>query len=150
MFRRFDPVSALSLSRRSFSTAICRSDCHATRGYCESPGECRCRLGWAGETCRECQVLPGCQNGYCTKPLECRCKEGWSGILCQTGNALTPCAAMALIPPSYRLSFSSGSAPAHGSRPVLCALQPSARTTATRSAGTAGSPENAGTVRTRR
>lgn len=44
----------------------------------------RCRLGWAGETCKECQVLPGCQHGYCTKPLECRCKEGWTGILCQT------------------------------------------------------------------
>lgn len=40
-------------------TAICREDCHPTRGYCEAPNECRCRLGWAGPTCKECQVLPG-------------------------------------------------------------------------------------------
>jgi len=45
---------------------------------------CRCRLGWAGETCTDCQVLPGCQHGYCTKPLECRCHEGYTGLLCQT------------------------------------------------------------------
>lgn len=46
------------------------------------PGECRCRLGWAGPTCKECQVLPGCQHGSCTKPLECKCHPGWTGILC--------------------------------------------------------------------
>ena len=45
---------------------------------------CRCRLGWAGEICTDCQVLPGCQHGYCTKPLECRCHEGYTGLLCQT------------------------------------------------------------------
>jgi len=44
----------------------------------------RCRLGWAGEICTDCQVLPGCQHGYCTKPLECRCHEGYTGLLCQT------------------------------------------------------------------
>lgn len=63
-------------------TAICRNDCHQTRGYCEMPSECRCRLGWAGPTCKECQVLPGCQHGSCTKPLECKCHPGWMGILC--------------------------------------------------------------------
>lgn len=63
-------------------TAICRSDCHQTRGYCELPGECKCRLGWAGPTCKECQVLPGCQHGTCSQPLECKCKPGWMGILC--------------------------------------------------------------------
>lgn len=36
--------------------AICRDDCHSTRGYCEVPNECRCRLGWAGPTCKDCQV----------------------------------------------------------------------------------------------
>lgn len=46
------------------------------------PAECRCRLGWAGPTCKECQVLPGCQHGSCTKPLECKCHPGWTGILC--------------------------------------------------------------------
>lgn len=64
-------------------TAICRTDCHQTRGYCEAPGECRCRLGWSGPTCKECQVLPGCQHGTCTKPLECKCLPGYTGILCQ-------------------------------------------------------------------
>lgn len=39
--------------------AICRDDCHPTRGYCDMPTECRCRLGWSGATCKECQVLPG-------------------------------------------------------------------------------------------
>lgn len=64
--------------------AICRLDCHSTRGYCDSPGDCKCRLGWAGKTCKECQVLPGCQHGYCGKPLECKCHPGYTGILCQT------------------------------------------------------------------
>lgn len=62
--------------------AICREDCHSTRGYCEVPNDCRCRLGWSGPTCKECQVLPGCQHGSCTKPLECKCDPGWTGILC--------------------------------------------------------------------
>ncbi|XP_058831374.1 delta-like protein 1 [Topomyia yanbarensis] len=66
------------------SEPICRADCHPSRGYCEKPGECRCRLGWSGPTCRDCQVLPGCQRGTCTKPLECKCMPGWTGILCQT------------------------------------------------------------------
>lgn len=65
-------------------TAICRTDCHQTRGYCEAPGECRCRLGWAGPICKECQVLPGCQHGTCSKPLECKCLPGYTGILCQS------------------------------------------------------------------
>lgn len=62
---------------------MCRDDCHKTRGYCEYPGECRCRLGWAGPACRDCQVLPGCVHGTCSKPLECRCMPGFTGILCQ-------------------------------------------------------------------
>lgn len=70
------------LSSTSFS-AICRHDCHTTRGYCDVPGDCRCRLGWAGKTCQECQVLPGCVHGYCDKPLECKCFPGYTGILCQ-------------------------------------------------------------------
>ncbi|KAJ8978804.1 hypothetical protein NQ317_014274, partial [Molorchus minor] len=61
----------------------CRTDCHPTRGYCDTPGDCRCRIGWAGPTCKECQVLPGCVHGYCEKPLECKCHPGYTGILCQ-------------------------------------------------------------------
>ena len=64
--------------------AICKENCHSSRGYCDLPNECKCRIGWAGQTCRECQVLPGCLNGYCTKPLECKCHPGYTGILCQT------------------------------------------------------------------
>lgn len=45
----------------------------------------RCRVGWTGELCNECQTLPGCRNAYCKKPLDCICKPGWTGILCQTG-----------------------------------------------------------------
>lgn len=69
--------------------AICRSDCHATRGYCDMPGDCKCRIGWAGRTCKECQVLPGCVHGYCEKPLECKCYPGYTGILCQTRKHLS-------------------------------------------------------------
>lgn len=65
-------------------SAVCRSDCHPARGYCEAPNECRCRLGWQGRNCTECQTLPGCRHGTCRKPLECRCKPGYTGILCQT------------------------------------------------------------------
>lgn len=64
--------------------AICRKGCHQTRGYCEKAGDCRCRLGWSGPTCHDCQVLPGCQHGTCEKPLECKCLKGYTGILCQT------------------------------------------------------------------
>lgn len=64
--------------------ATCRRGCHNTRGYCESPGECRCRLGWAGRNCSECAVLPGCQYGTCSKPLECHCMAGYTGLLCTT------------------------------------------------------------------
>lgn len=70
--------------------AICKNDCHQTRGYCDSPGECRCRLGWAGPTCKDCQVLPGCQHGTCSKPLECKCLPGYTGILCQNGRFKCP------------------------------------------------------------
>lgn len=44
---------------------------------------CRCRLGWTGDLCKECQPLPGCMHGTCSKPLECKCEKGWQGILCQ-------------------------------------------------------------------
>lgn len=68
-----------------FYKAICREDCHPTHGYCEAAGECRCRIGYAGKTCRDCQVLPGCQHGTCTNPLECKCFPGWRGFLCEQG-----------------------------------------------------------------
>ncbi|RXG55511.1 Protein jagged-2 [Armadillidium vulgare] len=66
------------------SIPVCKEGCHSTRGYCKYPNECRCRIGWGGETCEECKPLPGCVNGYCIKPLECKCREGWTGLYCNT------------------------------------------------------------------
>jgi hypothetical protein len=28
--------------------AVCASGCHPTHGYCEKPGECKCKFGWTG------------------------------------------------------------------------------------------------------
>ena len=28
---------------------VCRSGCHETHGFCQKPGECRCKFGWTGE-----------------------------------------------------------------------------------------------------
>merc|ERR1719320_2013137 len=51
-------------------------------GTCYHPGECRCRLGYQGEGCRECVAYPGCVNGDCAEPYDCNCKPGWRGHLC--------------------------------------------------------------------
>lgn len=83
---RFKPFQFISTNIKYFFSAICKSGCHQTRGYCEQPGECRCRLGWSGATCHGCQVLPGCIHGDCDKPLECKCQPGYRGLLCQSGN----------------------------------------------------------------
>lgn len=53
-----------------------------TKGYCQRPGECRCRIGYTGELCDKCIPLPGCQHGDCTKPFECLCRPGWDGLFC--------------------------------------------------------------------
>ncbi|XP_033209805.1 delta-like protein C [Belonocnema kinseyi] len=66
------------------SEPICASDCNPSQGYCDKPGECKCRLGWQGHKCKQCAVLPGCVHGTCQGPLECRCNPGWTGLLCQT------------------------------------------------------------------
>ena len=42
----------------------------------------RCRDGWTGRLCNECQRYPGCQHGSCNKPWECNCLSGWGGLFC--------------------------------------------------------------------
>ena len=42
----------------------------------------RCRDGWTGRLCNECQRYPGCQHGSCNKPWECNCHSGWGGLFC--------------------------------------------------------------------
>ena len=42
----------------------------------------RCRDGWTGRLCNECQRYPGCQHGSCNKPWECNCLNGWGGLFC--------------------------------------------------------------------
>lgn len=42
----------------------------------------RCKAGWKGPNCDECEVYPGCVHGYCVKKWDCICKEGWGGLFC--------------------------------------------------------------------
>ncbi|KAK1785937.1 hypothetical protein P4O66_017687, partial [Electrophorus voltai] len=66
----------------SFLTAICSSGCSDEHGYCETPGKCKCRIGWQGPLCDKCERHPGCLHGTCSQPWQCNCKEGWGGLLC--------------------------------------------------------------------
>ncbi|CAB1334897.1 unnamed protein product, partial [Coregonus sp. 'balchen'] len=59
----------------------CSAGCNPENGYCENPGECRCRPGWHGVTCKQCMPFPGCLHGTCEKAWQCICKEGWMGSL---------------------------------------------------------------------
>ena len=40
--------------------AVCGDNCHVVGGFCTSPGECRCRSGWSGRLCDQCEPRPGC------------------------------------------------------------------------------------------
>ncbi|XP_050537689.1 delta-like protein 1 isoform X2 [Daktulosphaira vitifoliae] len=61
---------------------ICKKGCDPIQGFCKRPNECRCKLGFYGDTCNTCIPLPGCQHGYCNNSFECKCEEGWDGIFC--------------------------------------------------------------------
>lgn len=62
--------------------AICLAECSRSHGYCEKPGECKCRIGWQGPSCDECVRYPGCLHGSCLQPWQCNCQEGWGGLFC--------------------------------------------------------------------
>ena len=42
----------------------------------------RCKSGYKGPTCDECELYPGCVHGTCTEKWQCICKEGWGGLFC--------------------------------------------------------------------
>lgn len=65
-----------------FSPAICSSGCSKDHGFCEEPGDCKCRLGWEGPACDQCSRHPNCLHGTCSQPGQCNCKEGWGGLFC--------------------------------------------------------------------
>lgn len=99
-------------------TAICSSDCSERHGYCESPGECKCRLGWQGPSCSECVHYPGCLHGTCSQPWQCVCKEGWGGLFCnQDLNYCTnhkPCANGATCTNTGQGSYTCTCRPGYG------------------------------------
>ncbi|XP_068110807.1 protein delta homolog 1 isoform X2 [Hyperolius riggenbachi] len=75
----------------SATQGACRPGCHPDNGFCESPGECRCRPGWRGQFCDQCVPFPGCLHGSCNKPWQCVCEDGWIGSHCNID--IHPCAA---------------------------------------------------------
>uniref|UniRef100_A0A672PFX1 DeltaB n=1 Tax=Sinocyclocheilus grahami TaxID=75366 RepID=A0A672PFX1_SINGR len=98
--------------------SICSSDCSERHGYCESPGECKCRLGWQGPSCNECVHYPGCLHGTCSQPWQCVCKEGWGGLFCnQDLNYCTnhkPCANGATCTNTGQGSYTCTCRPGYG------------------------------------
>ncbi|XP_076446952.1 uncharacterized protein LOC143284175 [Babylonia areolata] len=70
----------------SCDRAQCSEECSASHGFCLEPFKCRCRLGWRGVHCSQCQTFPDCLHGYCTEALQCLCETGWSGSLCNIDN----------------------------------------------------------------
>ncbi|XP_018619627.1 protein delta homolog 1 isoform X1 [Scleropages formosus] len=60
----------------------CSAGCSPENGFCETPGECRCRPGWRGATCEQCVPSPACVHGTCVSAWQCICEAGWSGDNC--------------------------------------------------------------------
>lgn len=113
-------LCVVCLTPLSFSppTAICSADCSERHGFCESPGECKCRLGWQGPSCNECVHYPGCLHGTCSQPWQCVCKEGWGGLFCnQDLNYCTnhkPCANGATCTNTGQGSYTCTCRPGYG------------------------------------
>ncbi|XP_070197504.1 delta-like protein B [Littorina saxatilis] len=70
----------------SCDRAECSEECRSAHGFCEAPNQCRCRLGWRGALCSQCQTFPDCLHGSCTDAWQCLCQQGWSGSLCNIDN----------------------------------------------------------------
>ncbi|KAM6973062.1 protein delta homolog 1 [Aplochiton taeniatus] len=66
----------------------CSAGCNLENGFCEKPGECRCRAGWQGPSCDQCIPFPGCLHGTCEKAWQCVCQDGWLGSQCDQDNNL--------------------------------------------------------------
>uniref|UniRef100_A0A8K9XB50 DeltaB n=1 Tax=Oncorhynchus mykiss TaxID=8022 RepID=A0A8K9XB50_ONCMY len=75
-------LRVLNFGETVAGSAICSADCSERHGYCEAPGDCKCRMGWQGPSCNECVRYPGCLHGTCGQPWQCDCKEGWGGLFC--------------------------------------------------------------------
>lgn len=45
----------------------------------------RCRYGWKGQFCDECELHPGCVHGTCNAPWQCNCQQNWGGLMCEKG-----------------------------------------------------------------
>lgn len=65
------------------TTAICKQGCNLLHGSCSVPGECKCRYGWKGQFCDECELHPGCVHGTCNAPWQCNCQQNWGGLMCE-------------------------------------------------------------------
>nr|CAB3238244.1 delta protein [Phallusia mammillata] len=68
--------------RKYCTEPICMKGCHPEHGMCDRPNECKCRLGWNGTLCDQCEVLPNCKNGRCETGYQCICNPGWGGLYC--------------------------------------------------------------------
>lgn len=60
----------------------CAPGCSDENGFCDKPYECKCRIGWTGAECNQCEIYPGCEHGTCSGPYTCDCDSGWGGHLC--------------------------------------------------------------------
>ena len=98
--------------------AICSADCSEKHGYCEAPGDCKCRMGWQGPSCTNCVRYPGCLHGTCSQPWQCNCQEGWGGLFCdQDLNYCTnhrPCANGATCTNTGQGSYTCTCKPGYG------------------------------------
>uniref|UniRef100_A0A8C0GQ24 Delta-like protein n=1 Tax=Chelonoidis abingdonii TaxID=106734 RepID=A0A8C0GQ24_CHEAB len=79
---RDDPFGHYACDELGARVSICLPGCSEGHGYCERPGECKCRIGWQGRLCDECVRYPGCLHGTCSQPWQCNCREGWGGLFC--------------------------------------------------------------------
>uniref|UniRef100_A0A672NA71 Delta-like protein D n=1 Tax=Sinocyclocheilus grahami TaxID=75366 RepID=A0A672NA71_SINGR len=75
--RIFSPVTLKVLV-----STICLPGCDEDHGFCDKPGECKCRVGFSGKYCDDCIRYPGCLHGTCQQPWQCNCQEGWGGLFC--------------------------------------------------------------------